>query len=306
MRIALAIHRTGSMQAAAEMLQIDRTTVLRRLDAMEKQIGSRLFDRGSEGCTLTPKGEDVVRTAESIETAMASLGRRIGSGNEAAGKVTVTVPEYFASKILAPALPRLKDLYPAIEVNVQCGNNFLNILRGEADIGLRNRWPEQTSLIAKKVAAVGHAFYASKSYLEKRGTPAGSLAGHDFILFGEGIATMAGYDRMMELASVGRIVLRSNEILPLETAACAGLGIAYLPCMVAYGHSELSAVWPGLIGRLHDVFLVAHEDVRVEQRIRAVYDFMADLCAEFGDVMSGREVADAFPSLEGQTSRPDN
>ena len=106
---------------------------------------------------------------------------------------------------------------------------------------------------------------------------------------------MSGYDRMMRLASQGRVVLRSNEILPLEAAARAGLGIAYLPCMVTGGEPELVAVWPGLISELHDVFLVAHEDLRSQLRIRVVYDFMVDLCTEYADVISGRAVAEAFP-----------
>jgi DNA-binding transcriptional LysR family regulator len=296
MRIALAIHRTGSMQGAADMLRIDRTTVLRRLDAMEQQMGVRLFERRSDGCVLTKSGEEVVGTAESIEASMALLGHRVGGNSSVAeGKVIVTVPEFFAAKILIPALPKLHRDFPGIEVKVHCGNQFLNLLRGEADIGLRNKWPEQNTLIAKKAASVGYAFYASRDYLAARGTPDGSLAGHDMILLDESLSAMVGYDRMMELASAGTVVMRSNEILPMAAAAAAGLGIAYLPCMAAYGHESLAGVWPGLIGGLRDVFLVMPEDLRHQARVRAVYDFMADLCHEFGPVMAGRDVSDAFP-----------
>jgi DNA-binding transcriptional LysR family regulator len=296
MRIALAIHRTGSMQGAADMLRIDRTTVLRRLDAMESQMGVRLFERRSDGCVLTKSGEEVVGTAESIEASMALLGHRVGGdASVAEGKVIVTVPEYFAAKILIPALPRLHRDYPGIEVKVHCGHQFLNLLRGEADIGLRNKWPEQNTLIARKVASVGYAFYASRSYLEARGTPEDSFAGHDFILLDESLSGMVGYDRMLELSSAGKTVMRSNEILPMVMAACAGLGIAFLPCMATHGHAELSGLWPGLIGGLRDVYLVMPEDLRHQARVRAVYDFMADLCHEFGPVMAGRDVSDAFP-----------
>ena len=296
MRIVLAIHRAGSMQGAAEMLRIDRTTVLRRLDAMESQMGVRLFERRSDGCLVTARGEEVVGTAESIEASMALLGHRVGGDSSVAeGKVIVTVPEFFAAKILIPALPKLHRDFPGIEVKVHCGNQFLNLLRGEADIALRNKWPEQNTLVARKAASVGYAFFASRSYLSERGAPSGSFAGHDMILLDESLSSIVGYDRMLELSSQGAVVMRSNEVLPMAAAAAAGLGIAYLPCMAAHGHDNLVGVWPGLIGGLRDVFLVMPEELRHQARVRAVYDFMADLCREFGPVMAGRDVSDAFP-----------
>ncbi len=296
MRIVLAIHRTGSMQGAADMLRIDRTTVLRRLDAIESQMGVRLFERRSDGCVLTKSGGEVVGTAEAIEASMTLLSHRVGgNASVAEGRVIVTVPEYFAAKILIPALPRLHRDYPGIEVKVHCGYQFLNLLRGEADIGLRNKWPEQNTLIARKVAAVGYAFYASRTYLAARGAPQVSYEGHDLILLDETLSGMVGYDRMLELASAGKIIMRSNEILPMVAAACAGLGIAFLPCMATFGHGELAGLWPGLIGGERDVFLVMPEDLRHQARVRVVYDFMADLCHEFGPVMAGRDVSEAFP-----------
>ena len=106
---------------------------------------------------------------------------------------------------------------------------------------------------------------------------------------------MVGYDRMLELSSAGKTIMRSNEILPMVAAACAGFGIAFLPCMATYGHGELVGLWPGLIGGERDVFLVMPEDLRHQARVRVVYDFMVDLCREFGPVMAGGDVSEAFP-----------
>ena len=232
---------------------------------------------------------------------MTMLSHRVGgNAGVAEGRVTVTVPEFFAAKILIPALPRLRHDCPDIEVKVHCGYQFLNLLRGEADIALRNKWPEQNTLVARKAASVGYAFYASRAYLGKKGVPSASLAGHDFIVLDEALSGMAGYDRMLELASEGTIVMRSNEIMAMAAAARAALGIAFLPCMAAHGDEDLVAVWPGLLGETKDVFLVMREDSRHQARVRAVYDFMADLCHEFGPVMAGRDVSDASqPSRSG-------
>jgi DNA-binding transcriptional LysR family regulator len=296
LRVVLAIHRGGSMQAAAEALSIDRTTVLRRLEGIEAQMGARLFERSSTGSRLTPKGDEIVRLAENVERAMNGLRRKSGrSGGTARETVTVTVPDFFAANLLVPELPAFREAHPEIELHLRCSYAHLNLVRGEADIGLRNRWPEQASLIARKVASVGYAFYASQDYLARRGHPAGSFAGHDLILLGDTLATMLGYDRMMRLSSEGRIVLRSDDILSMVNAASAGIGIAYLPCLAVHRRPELSGVWPGLGDGLRDIFLVAHEDIHHQRHIRAVYDFMAALCTRLGPVIAGREVSDMFP-----------
>jgi len=148
LRVALAVHRTGSMQAAADALELDRSTVLRRLETLETQLGVRLFDRRSDGCTVTVSGKDVIVTAEGIEQSMTALTHKLvgGEGREE-GKVVVTVPEFFATKILIPSLPRLRKAYPDITVEVDSGHQFRNLARGEADIALRNRRPEQNILV---------------------------------------------------------------------------------------------------------------------------------------------------------------
>jgi DNA-binding transcriptional LysR family regulator len=135
LRIVLAIHRGGSMQSAADALAIDRATVLRRLDALEARLGARLFDRRRDGCVLTRAGLDIIGTVEGIAEAMTALEHRVGGdARRAEGVVTVTVPEFFAVKVLAPALPRLRASHPGITVEVATGHSFLNLARGEADI----------------------------------------------------------------------------------------------------------------------------------------------------------------------------
>src|SRR5688572_18496479 len=73
LRYMLAVHRGGSMQAAAAELRVDRATVVRRLDALEAALGARLFERRRDGCTLTPAGLEIIETVRGIEQATTSL-----------------------------------------------------------------------------------------------------------------------------------------------------------------------------------------------------------------------------------------
>jgi DNA-binding transcriptional LysR family regulator len=296
LRIALAINRTGSMQAAADHLTIDRSTVLRRLDTLEMQLGVRLFDRRSDGCITTEAGKDVIATAESIEQTMTSLTHRLAGGeSREEGRVVVTVPEFFATKLLIPSLPRLRKSYPGIAVEVDSGHQFRNLARGEADIALRNRRPEQNALLSRKVGSVAIAFFASRTYLAQHGAPVDSFAGHDVIIFGEELRGMPGYQRMVELARNSNIVMRCNEIMPLLSAARADLGITAMPAIAAQGDEELVPVWPGIVG-LPEIFLVTHRDLRQQARIRIVYEFIVKLCTENAGGLAGRTIEKLFPN----------
>ena len=295
LRVVLAVHRGGSMQSAAQLLDVDRATVLRRLDALEARLGARLFDRRRDGCVLTRAGLEIIATVEGIEQAMTALEHRVhGDDRRAEGVVTATVPEFFAVKVLVPALPRLRAAHPGLTIEMRVGHGFLNLARGEADIALRNRRPEHNSLVSRRVGTVAIGLYASRGYAEARGLPRGDdYAGHDLVLFDESLAGMPGAAWLEARIAGARIAMRSNEILPLLAAARAGAGIACLPAIAAFGEPDLVPVAPGIIGR-PDIFLITHRDLRRRARVRIAFDFIVRLCTEQAAALAGTAVATAF------------
>ena len=82
LQVFLTIARTGRVSAAARRLEVEHTTVSRRLEVLEKELGVPLFYRTTTGYLLTPHGKNVVASAETMErAAIAVAGRaREGSG----------------------------------------------------------------------------------------------------------------------------------------------------------------------------------------------------------------------------------
>jgi DNA-binding transcriptional LysR family regulator len=291
LRIVLAVHRGGSMQAAAVELGIDRATVLRRLNALETRLKARLFDRSQDGCALTEAGHAIIATVEGVEQTMIAIEHRVaGRDSMAEGVVTIAAPEFLAAKLLAPALPRLAGLHPGIIVDLRCGNDFTNLVRGEAHIALRNRTPNQGSLVQRRVGAASLGFFAARDYLASRGDPAHGLAGHDFILFDSSLASVPSFSQMENVARHGRIVMRCNEVSPMVKAAKAGLGLAFLPCIAAQDEADLVLVAPGIIAE-RDMFLVTHRKLLERARVRLAFDFVARICAESAAALSGHRAA---------------
>jgi molybdate transport repressor ModE-like protein len=300
LRIVLAIHRKGSMQGAAEALGIDRATVLRRLDALEARLKATLFDRRHDGCVLTEAGHAIIATVEGIEQAMTAIEHRVaGRDREAEGVVTLALPEFLATKMLAPELSGFAKLHPAVTIEVQTGNSFLNLTRGEADIALRNRRPDHNSLVSRRAGAASLGYFASRDYLASRGDPARGLADHDFIVFDASLSGVPSFAKMEDIARRGRIVMRSNEIMPMLAAAKAGLGLAFLPCIAARGE-DLELVAPGIVAE-RDMFLVTHRDLLKRARVRLVFDFLVRICAENAAALSGKPAAAPLPAHFGVT-----
>jgi DNA-binding transcriptional LysR family regulator len=148
-------------------------------------------------------------------------------------------------------------------------------------------------LISRRVGTVGIGLFASRRYLAERGVPQDDFAGHDMVLFDETLAGMPGVEWVEAQARPSRIVMRSNEILPVVAATKAGLGIGIMPAVMAHGEPDLVPVAPGIVGR-PEIFLMTHRDLRRRARVRVVFDFIVRTCTERAAALSGRAVAEAF------------
>lgn len=75
-RLVLAVGRAGSLNGAAKLLRISHPTVFRRVNAIERKLGVRLFERARDGYSLTAAGEDVVAAAAELETRIETVDRK--------------------------------------------------------------------------------------------------------------------------------------------------------------------------------------------------------------------------------------
>ncbi|MBE0585742.1 MAG: LysR family transcriptional regulator, partial [Desulfofustis sp.] len=71
------VAETGNLKAAAKALGVNHSTVFRRINALEKKLQVRLFERLKSGYTLTSAGEDVLAYARQVDAQMHAIQRRI-------------------------------------------------------------------------------------------------------------------------------------------------------------------------------------------------------------------------------------
>lgn len=278
-RFFLAIHRAGSLSAAAGPLGVTQPTCGRRLAALESSLGLRLFARTPAGLSLTVEGATLLDAATAMEQSAHALAlRATARDRELDGVVRIATTDAFACSFLVGALARVRELYPGIHVELELSSAASDLLRREADIAVRFRpegqRPTPEGLVARKLGDEPHHLYGSDPYLRRRGAPADPavLAGHDVVVYaGRHPASQwcAGAYRG------ANVVLSAPSMQVTSAAIAAGMGLGVLPQRAARLSPQLVVLSP-VVAR-GTGWLVVHPELQRVPRIRVVLDLLADL-----------------------------
>lgn len=284
-RIFLAVYRAGTLRGAAEQLHVDQTTVGRRLNTLEKLLGSKLFLKSRNGWILTASGQKMLSTAEEIERLTISIERRTeGDDDRLEGKVHVTTTDSLAVDFVLPAIERVQHDYPGIQVNLTTTTRLLDLGRREADIAVRTTRPEQPDLIVKKLASREVGLFATQKYIDKYGipVPGGGFEGHRLALYQPGITDSQDELLAGEMRHKGRVVAELDSSMMLTTFIRAGLALGELPDYLALKYQELIRLWPERRRKnAYDVWLVMHQDLAHTARVRTVVNTLVEAFSRY-------------------------
>jgi DNA-binding transcriptional LysR family regulator len=288
-RVFLAIARHRSLSAAGRHLNVQQSTVGRRLMALEEALGARLFDRTPDGYIPSQAGETLLARAERIEDEVLSAERELlGREGQIAGAVRMTAPQAFGNAFVVPLLARLHAEQPDIVVELLADNTTLSLTKREADLALRLGRPQQPLLVVRRLADVTNGLYASRRYLEKRGRVRDDgLAGHDVVGYEESYQQKQAIAWFEHRTRAGRCVVRVNGSHGIAAAIQADMGVGPLPCWLGDCLPDLERVLPH-DGYDQELWLVMHRDLRHVARIRAVAEFFAREMRAASDQLLGR------------------
>ena len=279
--LILALSRERTLAGAAERMDIDLSTVFRRLNSLEKRLRVRLFDRSARGYQLTSAGERAAAAAERVETELLSLDREIsGRDQQLSGRLRITASETLSHAVLPPLLAKFHAEHPRIEMTLTIDNRIMDLSRREADIALRVRRPTDPALFGRRLTGVAWAFYApaTSSGTLRRDGGAFNFSKQNVIGWDEPTRIVAS-DWIAAHVPADRIGFRCNSLVNQLDAVRAGLGIALLPVYLAdrdAGVRRLSGLLPDLTSEL---WIVTHQDLKNTARIRAFLASVGDAIA---------------------------
>lgn len=281
-RAFLVTAEEGTLSAAARALGLTQPTLGRQVAALESSLGVTLFERVGRSLSLTQSGQELLEHVRAMGEA-ASRVSLVASGQSQGieGKVSITATNVMATYHLPPLLKQLREIAPAIEIEIVASNEVRDLQRREADIAIRHGRPEQPDLIAKLIGETSAHLYAAKEYLDRIGRPEtpSDLVGADFIGFEHP-------ERLLPaLQGLGLPVKRENFKLVSASGtvmialAKQGLGIVPLIRYDADLIPELEPVLPELAPIPVPIWLVTHRELHSSRRIRLVFDLLAEALA---------------------------
>jgi DNA-binding transcriptional LysR family regulator len=274
LRCVLAITRSGSLSGAARALGIEHSTVFRRLNAIERRLGVKLFERTRAGYAPTLHGEFAAAAANAMEAEAIAVERRmVGADTRLAGVVRLATSELFAGFLLPMVLAEFLTTHPQIDIEIDVSSSAVDLGRREADLALRSTTAPPEYLLGREVGELRYAVYGSRELMNGAGTA--TLTELPWLGFEDNLADLAvaRWQRAQTPDKPARV--RFGSLAPMLQAAAEGLGIAVLPLFAAERHESLVRLGPVLDQPRMKLWVLSQREVRDNARVRALHRFLA-------------------------------
>lgn len=229
MRTFVAIADAGSLTAAARVQSSSLPAVVRLLAALERELGTRLFNRTTRRIALTEAGRRYLERCREVLAAVDAAEAELGvEQTEPRGKLMITAPVRFGERHVASGITAFVQRYPQVSVDVRLLDRVVNLVEEGIDVGIRIGSLADSSLVARPVALMRRVTVAAPSYLARHGTPRHpkELLAHNCVRFSSVGAPPWDFvadGRRLSVSVKGN--LSANQSAPAVEACVAGLGV---------------------------------------------------------------------------------
>lgn len=277
-RAFLATAEEGSLSAGARALDTTQSTLGRQVAALEKELGTTLFERSGRGLQLTASGLELLEHARAMGEAASQLSLiASGRSNSIEGTVCIAATEVMATFVLPPLLRKLRRVAPAIHIELVASNQETDLKRREADVAIRGFRPTQPDLIARKLRDVSARLYAARAYLAQLGHPQKpeDFDHADFLSVDKPERSIAWLNAQgFRLTARNFSVTTESRIVQWELVK-QGMGIGIMPEAIGDTEPLVARVIADLPPLTATLWLVAHRELHTSRRVRTVFDFLA-------------------------------
>jgi DNA-binding transcriptional LysR family regulator len=276
-RYFLSVAQSGTVSQAARRLGVDHATIIRRVDALERAMGAKLFERTPRGYYLTANGERLLPSAEAIHTEARKIGREmLASSHGVGGIVRISTLEGFGNFFLAGRLPKFAEQYPNLTIELLTLQQIVALSRREADIAISLQPPDTGRFFREKLTDYSLFVYGSRKYLDDKPPilTRDDLREQVFCGYIDDLVFVRGLDYLDEIAKGIRAKLQSSSLHAQTEAAIAGYGLCVLPAFIAARHPELVPILPEQLHLRRSYWLVASADVAPSPRVQAIRRFI--------------------------------
>lgn len=278
-RTAFQVARMGTVSGAADVLGVHHATVIRHIDALEGQLGVKLFQRHARGYTPTEAGKDLLQVAQTTEDQFNQLSGRIkGRGEGVNGELVVTSLSAF-SNFVTPTLTDFLAENPSVRMRFLSGERLFRLEYGEAHVAIRaGKVPDQPDNVVQPLVSIPFSMVASTAYIEKHGMPSSveDLKNHTFVAHDNLDKRPPFYGWLIEQVPVDQFIFRTSDERSMADAVLAGAGIGFVANLILEQTPDLHEVFPSQPDWIVDLWLVTHVDLHRTPKVQAILKFLKE------------------------------
>lgn len=270
-RYFLAVYRERTLSGAAESLEVNHTTVSRRITALEQKLKIKLFVKKRKGMCLTEQAHSVLNFAMNMESEAHAFSRKLqGQDSQLSGKLRITLADSFMYYFMGRSLVDFSELYPDIELEILNSDNPVNLNTQEADIAFRFTDNPPEHLIGRRVAMVDYAIYASKELYES--TNDFNQSKIKALCWNYQITRPLWLEKNFSNVQIGT---RFDSVMGLMAFLRNGAGIAQLPCIFAENDPLLKRIPTQFVEPGWGVWILYHLDLKSSSKVRTAYQYFS-------------------------------
>ncbi|MCG7587042.1 LysR family transcriptional regulator [Photobacterium sp. OFAV2-7] len=283
-KVFVTVAEAGSFIGAGKILAMPSTSVSRKVQQLENNLGVRLLHRSTRKLSLTTQGEEYFKQCRHHLAAIDEANRFISTSQQAPqGTLRITSPLDFASHYVQPWVIDFLASYPDIKVEMEVSDAQVDLIEDRIDIAFRTGKLQDSNLIARRLGPKKTVCCASPRYLAQHGIPAlpQDLTKHWCIPLGGNLQnqswTFQDGKQSQTIPINGRY--SSDSVLLAIKAAVEGLGIVRVPVPLAKPYLESNSLVSVLETYEHaagDIFIIYQSHKYLTKSIRLFIDHILE------------------------------
>lgn len=270
----LAVAKYKTLRKAAKELDVDQATVGRRINSLEKNLGSKLFVRKPTEFSLSDFGSTLLSDVEIIEKKITDIKRKsILGDNDLSGTVSIATTDTIAYNYIIPAIYSIIKKHPRIKIKLSTSVSFSDISSLKSDIAIRGSRPTSSELITKRLATIRMAFYASNDLTLNSSINSidDIKATKQLIMFNRELVPRHWNTLFTHDVEDSDVALECDSQLMIIEAVKNSVGVGLISKFIAEKDNSLVNILPQYEDSV-DIWLVMHPDIKKSSRVRAVID----------------------------------
>ena len=263
LRVVATINRTGSFTRAAALLEVDETTISRRLARIEATLGVTLFAASHGRREPTEDCRRILRHLAVMEQATEAIDAILTAPNAAQRRLRLSTIGAIAHFYLAPALPELLEAEPELALSIDTSDHNIAMSRWEADFALRLGRPSRGDFTVRRIGTLQFALVR----------PSDPGARPLLAAYPEVLMETPEMQALQSLLGNVRSRLETSDLELTRRFLASGRGIGVVPDRLARSLAGNPAIEIEPLEVTRDVWLLSQPHLRDDSLARSVSEW---------------------------------